>query len=347
MYTTDPFVTPSDSLVHQNRWQVQEIARLLGSFGFNVDVIDYNNDSYSRPIYDLIIELHPGLTQTADRCAAPAATRIAYMTGSDHEFSNQAESDRLDRLYQRKGVRLKARRPVAPFPPGLLESYDGLCVIGNDKTVDTYGRHDLRSAYTVPNTWYPFLQPLARSPKLKTHFLFLASCGQVYKGLDLLLEVFARNPCLTLWVCSSFRRELDFCAAYWRELFFTKNIKPMGFTNIQSRSFANIVTRCAYAILPSCAEGISGSLLTAMSAGVIPVATAQCGLAPTEYIPLSDVSPGSIERTVRELSEKSNDWVSKFSARVGNAVENYSAAAYTESLQAAFSSILASRAGRS
>jgi hypothetical protein len=182
---------------------------------------------------------------------------------------------------------------------------------------------------------------VAKSPSA---FVFLASSGQVYKGLDLVLEVFARNPHLTLWVCSSFRRELDFCAAYWRELFFTKNIKPVGFIDIQSQQFAQMATQCAYAILPSCAEAMSGSLLTAMSAGIIPVATSQCDLAPGEYVPLGEATPESIERTVCELSTKNIDWVTGFSMSVRMAIEqHYTAAAFTHSVQAALSSILALR----
>jgi hypothetical protein len=345
MYTTDPFVTSGDRLVHQSHWQVRGIARILGSFEFNVDVIDYDNRSYQGANYDLILEIHPGLTPTADRCAAPAAIRIAYMTGSDHEFSNIAERNRLDRLYSRRGVRLRARRHVAPFPPGLLRSYDGVCAIGNDTAAKTYSPHGLRSVYRIPNTGHPFLRPLANKRKSSAAFVFLASSGQVYKGLDLLLEVFARNPHLTLWVCSSFRRELDFCAAYWRQLFFTKNIKPVGFIDIQSQQFARIATECAYAILPSCAEAMSGSLLTAMSAGIIPVATSQCDLAPGEYVPLPEASPESIEGIVRELSTRSAEWVGNFSSHVTQAIEeHYTAAAFTESIRAALSSTVALRA---
>ena len=117
MYTTQPFLTSNKHLPHQNRWQVREITRLLGLFEYNVDVIDYNDSHYRvRKDYNVVLEIHPGLTPTADRCAAPTAKRIAYMTGSDHEFSNRAENDRLEHLYERRGVRLKARRPVAPLP---------------------------------------------------------------------------------------------------------------------------------------------------------------------------------------------------------------------------------------
>lgn len=347
MYTTAAFLEPVNALTHQNRWQAREIARLLRTFGFNVDAVEPGDASFNvSKKYDLIIESHPGLTPVAKKCSSQDTIRIAYMTGSDHEYSNRAERERLESVQQRIDRRLKPRRYVAPLDPALMKSYDAVLSIGNEFAASTYSHYGLSHMYRIPNTGYPFLRPLARVRKDKRSFLFLASAGQVYKGLDVVLEVFKQNPDLNLWVCSSFRREGDFCAAYWKELFLRGNIRPVGFIDIAGPRFARIASECAFAILPSCAEGICGSLITAMSAGIIPVATEQADLMPGQYVRLRDASPESIECVVRELATADQDWIENFSSAVLQDVESiYTAEAFTQSVRNAIHGTLVRRSG--
>lgn len=42
MYITNPFTEKTVNDGHQNTRQAREIARLIGTFGYNVDVLRYN-----------------------------------------------------------------------------------------------------------------------------------------------------------------------------------------------------------------------------------------------------------------------------------------------------------------
>ena len=48
LYITEPFCTKELSDKHQNQWQAKEIARIIGSRGFVVDVADYQ---FSSPVF--------------------------------------------------------------------------------------------------------------------------------------------------------------------------------------------------------------------------------------------------------------------------------------------------------
>ena len=60
IYITFPFKQRDLSDRHQNIWQATELARIIGEFGYQVDVADYQN-KYTRPIgkYDMVIGLIP------------------------------------------------------------------------------------------------------------------------------------------------------------------------------------------------------------------------------------------------------------------------------------------------
>ena len=116
---------------------------------------------------------------------------------------------------------------------------------GNQRNLSTYGENRPERVYFIKNSGYEFLTPMHFSSKRPCSFLFIASHGQVHKGLDLVLESFASRPYLELFVCSMFGEEEDFCALYKRELYETPNIHPIGFVDIRGQLFRYIADRCS------------------------------------------------------------------------------------------------------
>jgi len=305
-YVVAPFLHRGEpNPAHQNQWQTREIARIIDSLGYCVDVVNFDNPKPRLMHgYDLLVDIHPGFDRSYLPYLNQGCIKIAYITGSNPAVANQAESDRLDDLFVRRGVRLAARRQSAPFPPDVLERFDAFFLIGNQQTLDTYHDFQLPRTFLLPNTAISGIDSgdMNRSTR---NFLFLASGGQVHKGLDLLLEVFSRYQELHLYVCSSFRGERDFCRLYHRELFTTPNIHPVGFLDITGSSFRKIAGSCAWMLLPSCAEGMSGSVTVALSAGMVPVVSDVCGFGKEEVTLLPDCRIESIERIVNELAAMS------------------------------------------
>lgn len=349
VYITFPFTVPawitSDS--HQNKKQVIEMARVIGTFGYNVDAADFSNVDALRRIkgkYDLIIDIQtlrtPGFwsNNMNDDCKL-----VIYSTGSSVTFSYEQEHKRLDDLERRRGVRLQARRSLTKSGrEAIIETADAFWHIGNSYNIHTYEYLELPAVYFIKNTGYKFGWLRNDIIRDKRSFVFFASGGQVHKGLDLLLEIFGREGFgCNLYVCSSFMKEKDFCDEYRHELFERPNIFPVGFVDINGQEFRKITEKCAYVIMPSCSEGLAGSILTVMSAGVIPIVSRECGFYDDEVINLPDCRIETIEQYISEYSQKPDEWIKEHSEHSVNIVkERYSFESFSRSVHDAMTAML-------
>ncbi|MCF6177768.1 MAG: glycosyltransferase [Geopsychrobacter sp.] len=342
LYIVEPFFDCSRDKYHQNFWQVRELGRIVSEFGYNVDVIDFFDDKVElKKKYDMVIDLHPGLNDVYLRHVSEQSVKIAYITGSNPSVANVAELERIKEVYKRKGVMLVPRRAVQPIPKSEIESFDAMFFIGNQYNLETFKSFDLKSKFLVRNTGYEFLMDTPSVRRSSVNFLFLASIGQVHKGLDLLLEIFCKNPHLNLYVCSSFESEKDFLGVYKDELFNTPNIFPLGFIDITSEEFKNVCEVCSFVILPSCSEGLAGSVLTAMSAGLVPIVTRECGFNDDEVHHLLSSNMEDIGASINYFSRKSREWISNESRETLKVVKTrYSTVNYSESIREAMKELL-------
>lgn len=300
-YITYPFLFPFKPQPHQSHWQVQAIAKVLHDLGYRVDVVNYGATYQLKRNYDLVIDIHPSVDKPYWKFLSKGARKIIFFTGSFPDFQNKAERLRLADIKGRRGAQLQARRQVEPIHPNIFKKFDAALLIGNSQTQQTFPNIKL-PFYLIPNTGDSVLYPLSKLPKDPKSFLFLASGGQVHKGLDLVLEVFSRHPELTLTVCSPFTQEEDFLAAYHSELYERQNIRPLGFIDPHSESFKKLASSCAWMIYPSASEGMAGSVLTAMSAGILPIVSKESGISKGVQI-LRSNSIDEIEKSVTTLSQ--------------------------------------------
>ncbi|PWT84833.1 MAG: hypothetical protein C5B58_04060 [Acidobacteria bacterium] len=327
---------------HPNVWQVRELAKCIGECGYNVDVFDFFTTH--TPIverYDMVVDIHPRLMPFYRENLTQSCIKIAYLTNSHSTSRNSSESSRLEGVERRRGMRLLPRRQLDPIDNVWLRSADAMFFKGNQRNLSTYGENHSERVYFIKNSGYDFLTPLHFAYKRPLSFLFIASHGQVHKGLDLVLECFAVRPYLELFVCSMFGEEEDFCSLYKRELYETPNIHPIGFVDIRGQLFRYIADRCSFAILPSCSEGISASVLTAMSAGVIPIVSRECGFEEDEVFHLRESTIDEIGMVADQYACKSPTWIKAEANRILTiAKERYSAQQYTRSVRAALSGVM-------
>jgi glycosyltransferase involved in cell wall biosynthesis len=337
LYVTTPFRTVLNNYNHQNIRQTLALSRIIGEFGYDVDVVDYDNYRVGlRKKYDLIIDLHPGANDIYKEFTTPDCKKIAYITGSNPTFSNHAEKERIESLAVRKGVRLDPVRHVEPINKEAMESCDMVMFMGNEYNLKTFNEFNLKKVFIISNNGYEFLKNNDFSKKNPRNFLFLGGKGQVHKGLDLLLDVFSKNKDVNLYVCSLYRNEKDFCKLYERELFHSPNIIPVGFVSVGGKKLAAILKSCSYMLLPSCSEGKAGSVLTAMSAGLIPIVTRECGFEDDEVFHLEYVATDHIERMVVRFSSMDPDWIREKSEKTMELVNTrYSPKNYEDSVRTA------------
>ena len=318
LYIKFPFLNNTVVDTHQNVRQVRVMAEVLNELEYNVDVCDYYSSKIKlTKTYDMIIDIHVKDNPIYSNNTSQNTIRIAYFTGSNPIFLNEAENNRIIDLYSRRGKMLKPRRQVVSFSKN-VEEYEAVFFIGNRYNLLTYKGYNLPDTYLIPNTGYEFNHLSFDSEKDPKSFLYFGSAGSVHKGLDLLLEVFSQmsNNC-ELYVCGLYENEKDFCREYSKELYHSQNIHAMGNVNIWGEVFKELSEKCAYMILPSCSEGMAGSVVTCMSAGIIPICSKYCGYDEEDgVIILPNCSINEIYDTVEKVSQFDQKTIKEMSDKV-------------------------------
>lgn len=341
VYIKTPF-QQADDYSHQNNAQVRIIAKILDELEYNVDVIDYRSKHvFFKKEYDAVFDICVKNEPVYKEYLKESAKRVVYFTGSESKFANNAEIERIKACAERRGVRLQPRRQ-APLISKEVEKFDEAILIGDEYNLDTYKAFKLPKTFLVPNTGYDFKNRFKSGSRKTSNFLFFGSAGCVHKGLDLLLEIFSEKDFPgTLYVCGNFDKELDFLREYEKELYHTDNIKPIGFVDIWGEKFTELCELCTYTILPSCSEGMAGTIVTCMSAGLIPICSKNCGYSDnTEIITLSNCSKECIRNTVLESISKDKSWIDERSDKMLELVKTkYSINSFETAMRKALSSV--------
>lgn len=341
-YIIVPFKTKTEMTGHQNLWQALELAKQISDRGYNVDIIPYYDPYvHLRHKYDLVLAQFPKDTDCYSNYLNSNAIKIAYLTTSSPEFNNTSELERISRFEKRRGKCVKPMRQL----PDLSEdfySYDAYFVMGNTITASTYNL-DSKKIFYIVNNASKLIQPVSLENKKSTNFLFLGSVGQVHKGLDILLEVFAKDdfPC-DLYILGAYEHERDFYEEYEAELNAFSNIHSEGFVEITSPRYKELCEKCAYMIMPSCSEGMAGSVLDAMAGGMIPIVSKYCGFDESDgAIVLKDCSVDSVKQSILEYSKKTDNWIMDKSREiVAIAEEKYSREKFSQSVRNALNATL-------
>lgn len=331
---------------HSNVWESSEIVRIFNRLGYAVDLIAWDDASFvpTSP-YDVVFDIHRNLV----RCSSEKTKTIFHVTGSNPKFSNQSEEIRLKELKARRGATICARRSVDTddlknFTEGLTRA-DLITLIGNDVTASTFpGDIQCKIRQVVATgSFLPGTLERTFSVGGPSEFLWFNGGGAVLKGLDLVLEVFARHPELTLHVVGPYLKEPDFVDAYRTELFKTPNIKSHGFLFPADRRFMEIASRVRAFINPSCSEGISTAAITCMQVGMVPIISKNCGISLSVQagIMLTDCTMAAIENAVLAIAAMENgSWQSMMEKAGRFAREKYSRPTFSRLMEEAFVTVL-------
>ncbi len=251
------------------------ICRTLNSLGYEVVLRSYDDpDVPLDRSYDFFLG-HTSTFLDIKNKISLNGKAVLLVTGSSPEFGNAMQHERSIEVFKRRGFRLPVHKDNVVKPAREWhEAADKILILGNDFVRSTwYQEYDHK--YSLINNVSAQLPNFgAEGPG---NYLFLSSTGQVHRGLDVLLDVFA-NRVEHLHICSAVLEEANFVAAYRHELFEMPNIHTHGFIDISSKQFLSIVADCKFVILPSCSEGQSSSVINAMLNGLLPIVTRNCGL---------------------------------------------------------------------
>jgi len=276
--------------------------------GFAVDVIHWTNEAF-RPAhgYDILIDPRRNLERLAPLVGS-GCLKIFHAETAHWQTNDREQLRRLDELAARRGTRLTRLRLVGENRG--IESADCAVVLGNEWTLASY-RPFGKPLYRVPlSNAFDYPSPEGKSIEAaRGRFVWFGGVGFVHKGLDLALEALAGVDGVALDVAAPLDREPEFVALYERELYRTPNVRAVGWLDVGAPRFLEVANRSFALIFPSCSEGGGGSAVTAMHAGLIPVATAATSVdfSPDEGVVLADVSVAAIRAACLALAARPAD----------------------------------------
>ena len=305
-YFTEPFLLMKRGQAipnaHSRDWESFLMAQTFLDLNYSVDVIHWQNASYlpEKP-YSFFIDVRSNLQRLA-AVLGPNCYKMMHIDVCHILFQNAAEASRLLAVQQRKGATLGPRR--FEWPNLAIEHADSATILGNEFTMGTfrYAKKPLYPVPIIPSACYPW--PEGKDfDACRKRFLWFGSGGLVRKGLDLVLDVFARMPDFHLTVCGPLDGDEDFVRAYHKELYETPNIETVGWVEIDGPKFNEICRNSVALIYPSCAEGQCGGVVTAMHAAIIPVISYETGVDVHDFgLILPSCKMQDIEDAIRRVS---------------------------------------------
>ncbi|MDP2593816.1 MAG: glycosyltransferase [bacterium] len=271
---------------HSGPWESSMIASFLLKRGYIVDIIHYTNRSFvPKERYDVILTMMEDLYRLVAYAPNPpeSIVKIWLLYLSSVDQSNASEMERI--------AALEARRPGALYTPKRQEIYerqqektlalaDGCTVAGNQLVLDTYPerfRHKITPVYisASPLSWVKSENEYVPSER---EFVWYFGNGAVRKGLDIVLEAFAKHPEWKLHVIGTAPKEPDFMKIYRKELTQIPNITVEGYLDPSSKRFEEITRASFCFIAPSCTEGTSTATATMMQVGLYPLVSRETGV---------------------------------------------------------------------
>lgn len=307
-YKIEPFLWKGDEPklnMHTNHLESLQIAEAFLCFGYDVDVISYlNHLFFPKKRYSIFFSARTHFQKMASRLN-PDCLKIVHLDTAHWLFNNTSALERYLAVQKRKNVTLKTRKIVEPN--WALEHADCATMLGNDFTSSTYAFCH-KSIYLLPvPTLMRYPSPETKDFRsCKNHFLWLGSEGLVNKGLDLVLEAFAKMPDCHLHACGPIDKDKDFEALYYKELYETPNIHTHGWVDVTSKRFTDLTAGCIALIYPSCSEGQAGAVVTCLQAGLVPIVSLQSGVDIADFgVILKENTIPEISKSVRKLSDLS------------------------------------------
>ena len=295
---------------HSNLWENHEIFKILLELGYNVDVINWDDDRFiPNKSYDLVIDICYNLARLKP-FLRPDTLKLLHCTGSDPFYQNAAEIARvvkvnLDRKSDYSPKRLVEDPELAER--SILES-DYISLLGNEHTKKTYPEIVHSKITLIPVTNSVLNQNIKQPDDFlpeERQFLWFFGAGAVHKGLDIVLTVFKQHPEYTLNIVGGVaENEPDFITIFSEELFNTPNIHYYGSLVPSSSEFKNILNRSFCFLAPTCSEGISPAVVTCMQIGLYPIISHDTGVDLPKGcgIYLSDLSHATLESSIEHLT---------------------------------------------
>lgn len=334
-------------------WESREVCRILLELGYDLHVINTTGPRPPNPEpYRVAFTSYNEFVRLGDLLSADTV-RIGILTGSAPDFLERREAERIAAMLARRPGTYAPKRGggggQGVFVEGMALT-DRALLIGNAETLSTYPTHMRAKIAPIRVSASPMAMikgPADYVPR-EREFLWYFGHGAALKGLDLVLEVFARQATWTLNVVGLALDEPDFLQLYGAELFRHPRIRFHGHLRGNSPEMAQIARRSVAFVAPSASEGMSNACATCMTVGLYPILSRNTGIDLPDGlgIYLEDCSVEEIEAAIARVHAMDEASLARDIAAIqAYAKEAYGRAAYAREMRRLIAETITAKSG--
>lgn len=240
----------------------------------------------------------------------PAISHIEFTNAQLTKWSNKLNLDAKELKYFSSDEKIKAFRKF-------VDNVDKIVIIGNKTVLNSYLSNGVLSSKLILLDCGVDISSFIPYKRAENHidFLFFATSPSLLKGFPFFIETWKQlidkygDKKIHLTIIGQLYNG-DFSISPYTHI---KGIS--WYDSLPSERIPPIIGSCHYVILPSLSEGQAGSLLEAMSAGCLPIATKYSGINAEEYfgwnITDNDLSDLEILLNSIIINHNSEFWIEK------------------------------------
>lgn len=286
-----------------------EMSRSLNELGYIVDMIPFMDQTFvPAKNYDLIVSHgNASFKRLNEEYLTDDILKITFATGSHWRIFVSQSEERYKRFSLSRGIEIpkEFNRPIVNSDY-ICENCDLLVTLG-ETTADTFIPF-VKKVISINNASYCDIDTRKLNKNFeigRNNFVFFCSNGNIQKGLDLLIEAFARTPELNLFINAALEEET--IQNYRQEL----NLKNIFYTypyiyrsKNKEKLLLELLNNSNFTILTGMMTGQSTAFINSMSYGMIPVANQEADFNLTDIgfvIPSNNID--DIIKTIKEVSK--------------------------------------------
>lgn len=291
-----------------------EITKALNELSYSVDIVDCGMPGFeSQTSYDFYLG-HAGHTRgIIDRLPAGAFV-LHYASGAYWKVFNRQSHERYDDFCRRKNL-----PPIRSFVRSMSGAEEGeeylirradAAFLSGPRTIATYGgiSRNMSLLYLGSYVQKDLFVDDRDFEAGRTNFVYVAGTnGNIQKGMDLVIETFARLPHLHLYIYCKVEKEVS--RAYGRELALANihYVYHYAWKPLRPRMKA-LLRRINFTVSAPIDTGPGTAMLGSLGLGLIPVGYVDIEADTSNSVLVDSFSIDALVDCVRRASEKSAEW---------------------------------------
>lgn len=322
---------------------ILNIAAALNELGYTVDMVDFRDQTFEPTRrYDLFVG-HGAYNFESITTRLQGSPKIVnYSTGCYWKAFIQQSQERYNRFREATGNHVKDGRHVRAIHNEEFASIQADLVICLGKQTAKSYEQVARSVIAINNAGYAdqSFDPTAQDFEAgRRNFIYFAGTGNVQKGLDLLIEAFAKMPDLNLFIYSPIEPEVR--RGYKRELL-RSNIHYVHHYRFFPKLYSRLFRSAIFTLYAGFNSGQSTALIGSLALGMIPVVNRESDIDIGDFGQLIEASAvNDIITAITEISQRSENWYRKAASQaVKYHAEIHSPSAFRRGFREAVASIL-------